>query len=124
MKFNEAIEALQEGKKVRQKHYAKGVYLHMGFDGYIYWHDGEKYRGLGKVNLMDEWEIYSEEEEVDNRKDAEEIIKALFVLLNDEGLIVRTAYHDYIDEHNEVDYLECFREQLIEMNKYYKLLDE
>ncbi len=127
MNIWEAIKELQEGKRIRESHYAKGVYLYMDDDGYIRFNDGEKYRFMSGVNLDDDkWEIYEElEEEVKyERKEVDEKIKHLFNIIRD--LNSRwTQYDDFIESEkcnfDEKNYIEIFFQQLSEMNRYYKL---
>lgn len=128
MNIWEAIKELQEGKRIRQNHYVKGVYLYMDDDGYIRFNNGEKYRFMSGVNLNDdEWEIYEElgkEETKYERKEVEERVKCLFNIICDMNSRW-TQYDDFIESgkcnFDEKNYIEIFFQQLSEMNRYYKL---
>lgn len=127
MNIWEAIKELQEGKKIRESHYAKGVYLYMDDDGYIRFNNGEKYRFMSGVNLNDdEWEIYEElEEEVKyKRKEAEERVKCLFNIICDMNAYW-TQYNYFLENEGSIydgeDYINKLCHQLYIMNQYYKL---
>lgn len=122
-----AIKELQEGKKIRESHYAEGVYLYMDDDGYIRFNEGEKYRFMSGINLNDdEWEIYEElEEEVKcKRKEAEERVKCLFNIICDMNANW-TQYNYFLENEgcifDDEDYVNKLCQQLCIMNQYYKL---
>lgn len=125
MNIWEAIKELQEGKRIRQSHYAKGVYLYMDDDGYIRFNDGEKYRFMGGVNLDDdEWEIYEELEEETKyeRKEVPNDIKKVYKSVGEFwDSHSYNSYGEYITESFEENYLLKLWNQLCRMNEYYKL---
>ena len=123
-----AIKELQEGKRIRQSHYAKGIYLYMDDDGYIRFNDGEKYRFMSGVNLDDDkWVIYEDEkeDEKDTREDVDDYIKELYkiiCIMYDEY----TSYNDILEnctKHDGINYILKLYNQLDDMNKYYKISD-
>ena len=125
MKFDEAMKALKEGKRIRQIFYADGVYLYMDEDGYIRFNDGEKYRGIGGININDEWEVCGEvcgEVEKDDREDVPDDLKKVFKVVNEfwdtEGY---DPYSYYVAVEKEEHYLFKLYNQLYKMNEHYKL---
>lgn len=115
MKFWEAMKAMQEGKKVRRSGwYDKDDYLYIDEDTYIRDKYGN-YTQICSLGETDNWEIYEEKKEVDPR------FKEFYQYLKDERGFVNNQYTDYINDHNEPDYLLKFYQQLLEMAKYYKL---
>lgn len=125
MKLWEAIKELQEGKRIRESHYAKGVYLYMDDDGYIRFNEGEKYRFMSGVNLDDdEWEIYEELEEKKKyeRKEVPNDLKKVYKSVGEFwGSHSHDFYGEYITETFEENYLLKLWNQLCGMNKYFKL---
>ena len=124
MNIWEAIKELQEGKRIRESHYAKGVYLYMDDDGYIRFNEGEKYRFMSGVNLEDdEWEIYEEEEETKyERKEVPNDLKKVYKSVGEFwGSDSYNSYGEYITKIFEENYLLKLWNQLCRMNEYYKL---
>ena len=120
-----AIKELQEGKRIRQSHYVKGVYLYMDDDGYIRFNDGEKYRFMSGVNLDDDkWVIYEELEEETKyeRKEVPNDLKKVYKSVGEFwGSDSYNSYGEYITETFEENYLLKLWNQLCRMNEYYKL---
>lgn len=125
MNIWEAIKELQEGKRIRESHYAKGVYLYMDDDGYIRFNNGEKYRFMSGVNLDDDkWEIYEELEEETKykRKEVSNDLKKVYKSVGEFwGSHSYNSYGEYITESFEENYLLKLWNQLCRMNEYYKL---
>jgi len=64
MKFNQAIELLKEGEKVRRPSWEEDSYWKIGIDEVICWKDGTiAHVHLNQINA-DDWEIYKEKQRV------------------------------------------------------------
>ena len=115
MKFWEAMKAMQEGKKVRNKEWTNEQYLYLSADNQILDEHGYvasiDYIGLGETT----WEIYEEKKEVDPR------FKEFYHYLKDENGFANDQYCEFIYNNNLKDHLLEFYQQLLEMAKYYKL---
>ena len=127
MNLWEAIKELQEGKRIRESHYAKGVYLYMDDDGYIRFNDGEKYRFMSGVNLNDdEWEICGDVDDTDKdtRKEVSEDLKDMYNNIVVDNFCETEGYEyyrDYVNDSFEENYIVKLWEQLCRMNNFYKL---
>lgn len=123
MKFDEAIKLLQEGKKIRQEYYAEGVYLYLGEDGYICWSDGEKYRGMGGINLTDEWEVCGEIEVDDRKSINSDTLKKLYKVFKEFVMEDWNEDKEFLDFYYDIvgDNVSNFWYFLGVMNRYYKL---
>ena len=113
MKFWEAMKAAEEGKKVRNKRWVTGCYIFKEGERY-FTADGNPFCDF--VRSTDgEWEIYEAKKEVDPK------FKAMYKYLKDEYGFVNDQYTEYMNDHNQPDYLLKFYQQLLDMAKYYKL---
>lgn len=123
MKFDEAIKLLQEGKKIRQERYAEGVYLYLGEDGNICWNDGEKYRGMGGINLTDEWEVCGEIEVDDRKSINSDTLKKLYKVFKEFVMEDWNEDKEFLDFYYDIvgDNVSNFWYFLGVMNRYYKL---
>ena len=115
MKFWEAMKAMEEGKKVRNKEWTKDQYLYLSVDNEIL---DEKDQDVG-INYIgvsgSNWEIYEEKKPVD------EDFKKLYNYLKNEDGFVNIQYSEFIYNKGEEDHLLAFYRQLLEMSKYYDL---
>ena len=112
MKFWEAMKALEEGKKVRKTSWTENCYLYIDEDGSFY-DNREQIPILYTIGT--EWETYEE------KKDADEKLKQLFQILNEDNWFANNQYGEYIYDNNLVDHMTSLYMQLMEMAKYYKL---
>ena len=119
MKFWEAMKALEEGKKVTDNEGKTYYFIQDGEPGMFWLCAEESTDEIHTTSIIDymgrNWEIYEEKKEVDPR------FKEFYHYLKDEHGFVNNQYTDYINDHNEPDYLLKFYQQLLEMAKYYKL---
>lgn len=113
MGFWEAVKAIEEGKKVRRTYWEKDAYIYIDHDNIL----RDNYNNPQDLyyipNDDDDWEIYEEKREVDER------FKEFFHYLKDEHGFVNNQYSEFIYDNNQEDYLLKFYMQLLEMEKYY-----
>lgn len=115
MKFWEAMKAMQEEKKITNN---EGDFYYFIQDNKLYLCTGEL---MGEVSISvndmldNHWEIYEE------KKDADEKLKQLFQILNEDNWFANNQYGEYIYDNNLVDHMTSLYMQLMEMAKYYKL---
>ena len=114
MKFWEAMKEMQNGKKVRKADWKEGKYLCLDKEYNIEDEKGH-YSKLFCVGDKDDWEIYEE------KKDTDEKLKQLFQILNEDNWFANNQYGEYIYDNNLVDHMTSLYIQLIEMAEYYKL---
>ena len=113
MKFWEAMKYLEEGKKIRKVYWNENEYYYLD-DDFVTRNENNNYIVISYEG-NEEWEIYEEKKDVDPR------FKEFYHYLKDEHGFVNNQYTDYINDHNEPDYLLKFYQQLLDMAKYYKL---
>ena len=111
MKFWEAMKAMEEGKKVRKKIWDEDCYLTIKNNYIVDKWDDDKIT----FSLDGDWEIYEE------KKEADEKLKQLFQILNEDNWFANNQYCEYIYDNNLVDHMTSLYMQLMEMAKYYKL---
>ena len=119
MRFYEAIKALEEGKKVRNYYWGKGEYIYKGEDGRYYSANGIYCGTISGIN-EESWEIY------DDRKDVDKSLKELYKILKEVCYGDFNEYDEYLGDEdipakNRCDYADRLYNQLLEMNRYYKL---
>ena len=112
MKSWEAVRAMEEGKKVTRPKWDDDEFLMIDEEYDIVNKEGSFYAFDCKYN---DWTIYEE------KKDADEKLKQLFQILNEDNWFANNQYGEYIYDNNLVDHMTSLYMQLMEMAKYYKL---